>query len=184
MRKRSTLQVLRQCGAGEPRTDAKTVTALIICHTKDFVSIFVEAKLYSKAKPREYTAIFTRGPLTRVPTASSKQGKRLGGVAGSMQPSTETSEGLGGFDADYAFLYQFFMKMRRIATTGGCITTAPTQESRPRVSPEPAASKGSFPVVLRAAQSPVQSRKRRFGDFLAPAGFCINFCINFWGKST
>ena len=96
-----------------------------------------------------------------------------------MQPSGETSEGFGGFDADIAFLYQFFMKMRRIATTGGCITTAPTQESRPRVSPEPAASKGSFPEVLRAAQSPVQSRKRRFGDFLAPAGFCISFCINF-----
>ena len=40
--------------------DAKTVTALIICCTKGFVSIFVEAKRYSKAKPSEYAAIFTR----------------------------------------------------------------------------------------------------------------------------
>ena len=102
----------------------------------------------------------------------------------SIQPADETSEGFAGFDADIAFLYQFFMEMRRIATTGGCITTAPPQESRPGVFPEPAESKGSIPEVLRAAQSPVQSRKRRFGDFLAPAGFCINFCINFCGKST
>ena len=134
-----------------PRADAKTVTALIICHTKDLVSIFVEAKLYSKAKPSEYTAIFTRGPLTRVPTASSKQGKCLGGVAGSLQPSGETSEGFGGFLADNAFLYQFFMKMRRITTPGGCITTAPSQQSRLGVSPESAASKGSIPEVLRGA---------------------------------
>ena len=118
--------------------EAKTVTALIICCTKGFVSIFVEAKLYSKAKPSEYAAIFTREPLTRVPTASSKQGKRLGGVAGSMQPSTETSESFGGFDAFYAFLYQFLMEMRRMATARGCITTVPPQKSRPGASPRPA----------------------------------------------
>ena len=132
-------------------TGAKTVTAPIICHITDFVSNFVEDKLYFKVNQANTPPSSTEGCPHASPTASSKQGKRPGSVAGSMQPADETSEGFGGFDAYIVFLYQFFMKMRQITTTGGCITTAPPQESRPGVSPEPAASKGSIPEVLRGA---------------------------------
>ena len=118
---------------------------------------------YDELQPPE-GVLYTASRHTRVspehPQASSQKGDLPGGVAGSTNPTSETPEGFGGFCADNDILYQFSVKMGRITTSGGCITHAPPQQTRPRGSPRPVASKGSIPERLRGAYSPAQGREQ------------------------